>query len=598
MPIAFKERLWTVIVLCLFIHIASVNGQSMQYAGSDEFTIAVLPDTQYYTAESRGASNDMFKAQTQWIHENAKKEKIAYVIHLGDITDHGETYPKEWENAAEAIYQLEIPQAGYPYGIPYGLAVGNHDQTKSQFPLSGKTDHYNHYFGVDHFRDKPWYGGHYLENNDSHYDLFEAGGQKFIVIYFEYDSYDENIEPLNQWASELLEKYDDHEAILVSHSIIHLNTTPGTNEKGFPKFMKQGQRIFDELKNFPNVRLLLSGHVGDNGEAYRQDGYAGNVIKSILTDYQSRENGGHGLMRLMKFSSSKDLIHCTTFSPYTGEVESDADSDFTIPWKHHTTVSRTMDFDNDQLTDIVHFDNGKWTIGSNSRKLSLGEQRDVPVPADYNGDGKLEAAVFRPSTGEFILESGRSISLGMEGDIPVCGDYDGDGFADLAVYRPSNFTWYFETLDSVKFGRKDVIPVPADYDGDGKIDLGFFRISDGMWQTALGNIPLQLSQPQGDIPLPGDYDGDGKAEMAQYRPSTGEWFIGFDPPIKFGQQGDIPVPGNYSRGGKLQPAVYRNGKIHLMNGQEVPFTAPSNAQLVNIRIVIHHYFETLLNQKD
>lgn len=40
---------------------------------SDEFTIAILPDTQYYTSEKNGGKNEMFISQTKWIAENAKK---------------------------------------------------------------------------------------------------------------------------------------------------------------------------------------------------------------------------------------------------------------------------------------------------------------------------------------------------------------------------------------------------------------------------------------------------------------------------------------------------------------------------------------------
>lgn len=38
----------------------------------------------------------MFLAQTDWIVKNAAKEKIAYVIQLGDISDDGEKFPQEW----------------------------------------------------------------------------------------------------------------------------------------------------------------------------------------------------------------------------------------------------------------------------------------------------------------------------------------------------------------------------------------------------------------------------------------------------------------------------------------------------------------------
>jgi len=548
---------------------------------NDEFSIVVLPDTQYYTSEKNGGKKEMFTAQTEWIVKNAAKENIKYVIHLGDISDNGEMFPEQWVNASNSMYKLEKAQPGYPQGIPYGMAVGNHDQTKSQYPVSGKTDQYNKYFGVDHFKAKKWYGGHYRNDNDSHYDLFEAGGYQFITIFLEYDSYDEDIEGMNKWASTILEKFKDRKAILVSHSIIHFNKKTGTNEKGFPKFSKQGQRVFDRLKSYPNVFMTLSGHVGDNGEGYRQDGYAGNVIKSFLSDYQSRPDGGHGLMRLMKFSKSKDLISVRTFSPVTGEEETDADSQFTLPWFHHTTVARYQDYNNDGISEISFFANGYWKIAGQP-DVTFGKAGDIAAPADYNGDGKTELAVFRPSEGKFYIKDGKEVALGQTGDIPVCGDWDGDGFADVAVYRPSTLTWYFNGLDSIKFGNKNGVPVPADYDGDGILDVGFFRKDNSMWQTSLGNIPLQLKHSPGDIPVPADYDGDGKADMALFRPSTGEWLIGFNAPVVFGKPGDIPVPGNYKKGGKADIAVLRAGKIYLKDNSVINADRGNAVDLVNI----------------
>jgi myo-inositol-hexaphosphate 3-phosphohydrolase len=72
---------------------------------------------------------------------------------------------------------------------------------------------------------------------------------------------------------------------------------------------------------------------------------------------------------------------------------------------------------------------------------------DVPSQGDYDGDGRTDLAVFRPSTGTwYIVRSGNgNITIaqwGTNGDIPVVGDYDGDGLDDIAVFRPSNGVWY------------------------------------------------------------------------------------------------------------------------------------------------------------
>ena len=92
-----------------------------------------------------------------------------------------------------------------------------------------------------------------------------------------------------------------------------------------------------------------------------------------------------------------------------------------------------------------------------------------------------ELAVFRPSNGTWYIKGVGATQYGTNGDIPVPADYNGDGKAELAVFRPSNGTWYIKGGGATQYGTNGDIPVPADYNGDGNIELAVFRPSNGTW---------------------------------------------------------------------------------------------------------------------
>ncbi|HMS39955.1 MAG TPA: hypothetical protein PKE69_07010, partial [Pyrinomonadaceae bacterium] len=55
--------------------------------------------------------------------------------------------------------------------------------------------------------------------------------------------------------------------------------------------------------------------------------------------------------------------------------------------------------------------------------------------------------------------------FGASGDVPTVGDYDGDGKSDFAVFRPSNNTWYIQRSTAgffaQGFGNAGDVPIPS-----------------------------------------------------------------------------------------------------------------------------------------
>ena len=239
------------------------------------------------------------------------------------------------------------------------------------------------------------------------------------------------------------------------------------------------------------------------------------------------------------------------------------------------------DFDGDGKTDysVYRPSTGDWVVEKSSDSSTSttpwgGFAGDRLAPGDYDGDNKTDHAIFRPSTGTwwFIMSSDGSrpaIQWGLSGDIPVPADYDADGRTDIAVWRPSTGVWYIRqsTLGTYirQWGISTDKVFAGDYEGDGKADLVAWRPSTGVWYVlqSSSSIPIYYAFGlNGDKPVFADLDGDARSDFSIFRPSTGVWYALRSTnntflAYQFGISEDIPTPADYDGDGTTDISVFR-----------------------------------------
>jgi diacylglycerol kinase family enzyme len=306
------------------------------YACTLQFTVAVLPDTQKYSEQQL----QPFFDQTQWIANNADSENIAFVSHVGDVVENGAQYESEWVFADAAMDILDGTD------IPYSVTIGNHDydiagthSTVNRFAgldAAGNVDPLlvDKSFGPSRYEGESWFLG---ASDDllNYCQIFTADGQDYLHINLEWEPRLSSVE----WAQQQIDAHPELPVILSTHYFIdplvdgHFLTT--YSDDGL-----NGEELFQALV-YPNpqIFMVLSGHNTEWHEVSTDE--AGFQVIEIMTDYQSRVNGGNGWMQLIGFDPDLNRIDVQTYSPTLDQFELDGNSQF------------SFDFDFDQRFNFL-----------------------------------------------------------------------------------------------------------------------------------------------------------------------------------------------------------------------------------------------------
>lgn len=282
------------------------------FCRAEPFTLAVLPDTQ--TAVNYRPQ--LFMSQVRWIVGHWEKKNMKFVLHVGDLVDWHDDV--QWRAADECMAVLDRAK------IPYAIAVGNHDTaavTVGGHAAPGDvrenlrdTTFFNQYFPPDRFRAQQ--GRMTPGKSDNNYSIFEAGGVDWMVLVLELWPRQEVID----WAKTVVADHPHHNVIVLTHSHLERDGKIKQNNGGYGH--TSPQHLWNELlSRYPNILLVLSGHVQDS--AWRADtGVNGNKVYQLLQNYQNQDRGG-GYLRLLEIDTEARKISARMYSSYYDKTKDD-----------------------------------------------------------------------------------------------------------------------------------------------------------------------------------------------------------------------------------------------------------------------------------
>ncbi|HEY5958609.1 MAG TPA: metallophosphoesterase [Polyangiaceae bacterium] len=310
----------------------STSPQERDPMPTGSFTLALLPDTQYYT----GCRYPHLRNQAAFIERERVNRNILAAISLGDITD--QNTPDEWEFARDAL----APLGRY---LPLLLTTGNHDV--GQAGTSDNRDSLlNQYFSEDWARAtgalrETLQPGH-LEN--AFYSI-ALGKVKLGILMLEWSPRQVSVD----WANQVLTRYADHRVIVATHAYLYDDSTRYDHEhrpdqawNPYDYATAQGALAADGnhdgemlwnalIRRHAGIFLVVSGHVLGQGTGHLTSrGDSGNSVHQILVNYQMLEQGGLGYLRLVEIAPDGRSLHMKTYSPSLGLYSYAAEQDYRL----------------------------------------------------------------------------------------------------------------------------------------------------------------------------------------------------------------------------------------------------------------------------
>jgi len=323
----------------------------------------VLPDTQVYLNDDspQPASADRFRAQIDWLVENAEAERIVFATHVGDLVQNPDRVT-EWERAEPMMSDLDAS------GLPYAIAPGNHDLEPGTEPGL-----FDQYFPPERYDGAAWYRGHHVPSgNRASVQQVTVGDTRLLFVHLRHldPTYGDPTEMLS-WAREVLLAHPAHLAVVTTHEF--------TGVDGGILY----DNLVDTLQDSCNVVAVFSGHRFGAAQGTFTDS-CDRTIVHMLTNYQGTDGGGNGFMRQVEINRGDLTASSTVFSPVLETELTGPDERFSVALAPPARLFGDVDESGDLTTADA--------LAVLEELVGLGPSPFDDRVADLNGNGVIDVA--------------------------------------------------------------------------------------------------------------------------------------------------------------------------------------------------------------
>jgi len=300
-------------------------------APAGSWTLAVLPDTQYYSRDFP----EVFIRQNEWIVANREVHNILFVAHEGDVVQNNNE--PQWENARRAMDVLNRES------VPYAVLPGNHD-LGNRGRAATRDTLMNDYFKESDYKNSSRFALFEPNKMENSWHEIETPTGKYLLLALEFGPRDEVLD----WANEVAAEHKDRKILVVTHTYLYNNSErldwakdkDAPRNNGNPKrygltevsSVNDGEDMWRKfVSRHGNIQMVFNGHTTGTGIGYLESAGAQQTqVHQMLANYQDsgrgegrggvvnppRGVGGGGYMRLIQFHPDGSSAGVKTYSPW------------------------------------------------------------------------------------------------------------------------------------------------------------------------------------------------------------------------------------------------------------------------------------------